>query len=221
MREEICDAAHVLADRGLVGPFGHVSARMDESQILITPAVPLATVTPAELLMVALDADVLASRVPKEAWIHMAIYQARPDVGAVARAIPESTFSAGAAFDELRPLHGQASWLGPVVHVHPVPRLLRDRSAAEAAAQTLGRSDAMILRGNGAVTVAATPGLAVARMHLLDTACRVRLAVDGPVQELGADDIAAWRDAQDPLLERLWRNLADESHIPHRRKENA
>ena len=93
-----------------------------------------------------------------ETWAHLAIYRARPDVGAAVRAQPESAFAASAIATELVPLHGQASWLGRRIPVHGSARLLRDRDRAEAAADTLADADAVLLRGNGALTVGADPG---------------------------------------------------------------
>ena len=83
---------------------------------------------------------------------------AGPHVAAVARAQPESTLAVGADATELAPLHGQAAGLGKRIPVHPVPPLLR--SALLAAAATLGETDAIMLRGNSAVTTGYRPGIA-------------------------------------------------------------
>ena len=202
----VAAAARVLAALGLVDAFGHVSARSGET-VLVTPPVALADVDAAELVAVALDAAELPAGAPPETWLHLAVYRARPDVGAVARAQPESAFVIGAQATELAPVHGQAAWLGRRVPVHPVPRLLRTAALGAAAAATLGDADGMVLRGNGAVTVGVHPGIAVARMHLLDTACRVRAHAHDPVY-LDDEDVAAWRAAAPPLLERLWTHLS-------------
>ncbi len=62
----------------------------------------------------------------------------------------------------------------------------------------------------GAMAAGTTPGAAVARLHLLDDACRVWLQARaaGDPQPLDADDVAAWRAAAPPLLDRLWAHLA-------------
>ena len=156
---------------------------------------------------VPIDATDLPPGAPPETWLHLAVYRARPDVAAVVRAQPEPTLAVGACHDGLAPLHGQAAWLGRRVPVHPVPRLLRTEDLAAAAANTLGDADAMVLRGNGAVTTGSEPGVAVARMHLLATACRVHSAARDPVA-LDDDDIAAWRAVAPSMLARLWRHLA-------------
>ena len=68
-------------------------------------------------------------------------------------------------------------------------------------------ADAMVLRGNGAVSTGTDPGIAVARTQLPATACRTYAAAHDPVP-LDEDDITAWRAAAPPLLARLWLHLA-------------
>ncbi|MFD8221802.1 class II aldolase/adducin family protein [Streptomyces sp. NPDC059697] len=205
---ELVEAAHVLAGLGLVTAFGHVSVR-DGGRMLITPPKELDLVVPGELIEVPLTADTLPAGTPPEAWGHLAVYRARPDVTAVARAQPEAILAAGAVTDRITPLHGQAAWLGASIPVHDDAHLLRSAERAERAARTLGASDALVLRGNGGITTGTAPGQAVARMWLLDAACRVHLAAHGagPVTTLSPEEIAAWRTAAPPLLERLWAHL--------------
>jgi ribulose-5-phosphate 4-epimerase/fuculose-1-phosphate aldolase len=202
----IVEAARVLAALGLVDAFGHVSVR-DGDALRITPPTALDQANAADVVHVPLDVTELPPGAPPETWLHLAIYRARPDVAAITRAQPEDTLAVGADQTELAPLHGQAAWLGRRIPVHPVPRLLRTVELAGAAAATLGEADAMVLRGNGAVTTGSSPGIAVARMHLLATACRVHAATHHPVP-LDEDDITAWRTAAPPLLHRLWLHLA-------------
>lgn len=207
-RGEVAHAARVLACRGLVTAFGHVSARVGDA-VVITPAAALDGVTAGALLTVALDAAELPAGAAPETWAHLAVYRARPDVAAVARAQPEAAFAAAAISTELVPLHGQACWLGRRVPVHEPARLLRSAELAAAAAATLGDADALLLRGNGALTTGPSAGVAVARMWLLDAACRVRLATAGhDARPLDDAEVEAWRRAGPPLLERLWRHLA-------------
>ena len=213
LRGEIAQAAHVLARLGLVTSFGHVSARAG-TVMLITPAADLATVTEASLVEVPLTATALSPAAlppdaPAEAWAHLALYQARPDAAAIARAQPPSAFAAAAVTSELVPLHGQAAWLGVSVPVHGSATLLRAPALAQQAARSLPAGEALLLRGNGALTLGDTPGLAVTRMWLLAAACEVFLAARaaGPVTPLTADEIAAWRAAGAGLLPRLWQHL--------------
>ncbi len=208
----------MLARLGLVTAFGHVSARAGEAgaageAMLITPAADLAGVTAAELIEVPLATEgPLPPGAPAEAWAHLALYQVRPDAAAVARAQPASTFAAAAAVSVMVPLHGQAAWLGEAVPVHDEAALLRSADQAGRAARSLPDGEALLLRGNGALTLGATPGIAVARMWLLAVACDVylkALAASGanPVTPLSAAEIASWRAVSGELLPRLWQHL--------------
>jgi HCOMODA/2-hydroxy-3-carboxy-muconic semialdehyde decarboxylase len=208
LRVEIADAARALAALDLVTAFGHVSAR-DGERMLVTPAAPLDEVRAGDLVAVPLDTTTLPAGAPAESWLHLAVYAARPDVSAIARAQPPTAYAAAAASSALPTLYGQASWLGRTVPVHDDARLLRARDLAAAAARTLGGRDAVLLRGNGAATTATTPGLAVTRMWLLSGACHAWLAATaaGAVRALTDAEVDAWRAVQDELLPRLWRHL--------------
>jgi ribulose-5-phosphate 4-epimerase/fuculose-1-phosphate aldolase len=215
LRGEVAGAANVLARLGLVTAYGHVSARAGES-MLITPAAHLACVTPSGVIQVPLAATTLPAGAPAEAWAHLALYRARPDAAAIARAQPPGAFAVAAAVTMMVPLHGQAAWLGESVPVHDDAALLRSPDQAERAARCLPAGEALLLRGNGAITLGASPGLAVARMWLLAAACDVYLAAlaasgaasgAGPVTPLSAGEIASWRAVGGELLPRLWQHL--------------
>jgi ribulose-5-phosphate 4-epimerase/fuculose-1-phosphate aldolase len=223
----VAEAANVLARLGLVTAYGHVSARAGEF-MLITPAADLAGVTGSEVLRVPMTAPALPAGVPAEGWAHLALYRARPDAAAIARAQPASAFAVTAVVKSLPVLHGQAAWLGAPVPVHQGAELLRRPDLAERAARAFGAGEALLLRGNGALTLGATPGIAVARMWLLAAACEVYLAAAAAtaamttaataaaaataatashLTALSPGEIASWRAAGDELLPRLWQHL--------------
>jgi HCOMODA/2-hydroxy-3-carboxy-muconic semialdehyde decarboxylase len=211
-RRDLVEAAHVLSRLGLVTAYGHVSARAGAS-MLITPATDLGTVTEPTVVEVPLAASSLPPAAPAEAWAHLALYRARPDAGSIARAQPASAFAAAATTTSLTPLHGQAAWLGESVPVHDSAHLLRSAELAERAARTLPTGEALLLRGNGALTLGATPGVAVARMWLLAAACDAFVATraTGRVIPLTVEEIASWRAVGDELLPRLWQHLRERS----------
>src|SRR5271154_4231940 len=89
----VAEAANVLARLGLVTAYGHVSARAGEA-MLITPAADLAEVMASQVIEVPLTVTPpLPAGVPAEAWAHLALYRARPDAAAIARAQPVSGFA--------------------------------------------------------------------------------------------------------------------------------
>jgi HCOMODA/2-hydroxy-3-carboxy-muconic semialdehyde decarboxylase len=219
--------------------------------MLITPAADLAQITVADLVEVELSAASLPPGAAAESWAHLAVYQARPDVAAIARAQPPAGFAAAAALSAgigptgpagpadgdgadtarspgavpaagrpepgpaagvpvLPLLHGQACWLGQRVPVHQDARLLRSGELAAAAASALGSSDALLLRGNGALTCGASPGLAAARMWLLAVACETWLAAAacGTPRPMERAEAESWRAVAGELLPRLWLHLS-------------
>jgi ribulose-5-phosphate 4-epimerase/fuculose-1-phosphate aldolase len=223
LRGEVAEAARVLARLGLVTAFGHVSARAGDS-MLITPAADLAGVTAASVIEVPLEAQALPAGAPAEAWAHLALYRARPDAAAIARAQPATAFAVAAVVTVMVPVHGQAAWLGESVPVYGDAALLRSADRAERAASCLPAGEALLLRGNGALTLGADPGLAVARMWLLAAACDVYLTAlsasgvssgvssgagsgANPVTALSDGEIASWRSVGGELLPRLWEHL--------------
>ena len=211
LRGEVAEAARVLARLGLVTAFGHVSAWAGDS-MLITPAADLAGVTAASVIEVPLAVRALPAGAPAEAWAHLALYRARPDAAAIARAQPAAAFAVAAVTTVMVPVHGQAAWLGESVPVYDDAALLRSADRAERAASCLPAGEALLLRGNGALTLGATPGLAVARMWLLAAACDVYLAAlaasgASPVTTLSDGEIASWRAVGGELLPRLWEHL--------------
>ncbi|HVQ93810.1 MAG TPA: class II aldolase/adducin family protein [Mycobacteriales bacterium] len=213
LRAELVEAARALSALGLVTAYGHVSARVG-AEVLITPAGDLATATESTVVSLALDAVALPPGAPAETWAHLALYRARPDAAAVARAQPPATFAVAARVDAVRPLHGQAAWLGERVPVHDDARLLRSAELAGPAAASLPAGEALLLRGNGALTLGATPGLAVARMWLLAAACAVHLDAGPAARPLSTVEIESWRAVGAELLPRLWAHLRRRAAAP-------
>jgi HCOMODA/2-hydroxy-3-carboxy-muconic semialdehyde decarboxylase len=199
--DEVIPAARALARHGLVDAFGHVSARKEDT-FSITPPVALGTLTADDpLLDVPVEAGELPDGVPKEAWIHAEIFRRRSDVGGICRAQP----GAVNATVTIRACHGQGALVGATVPVHDDARLVRARELGEAVAASLGDGEAIVLRGNGAVTAASSPGIAMALMYILEASARVNLAARAT--PLSADEIASWRAAGPELLRRLWEHL--------------
>jgi ribulose-5-phosphate 4-epimerase/fuculose-1-phosphate aldolase len=200
-------AARALAAHGLVDAFGHVSTR-DGEVALITPAVPMAAVTDAaELVELPLgELDELPAGAPKEAWIHWAIYRRRPEVGAICRGQPASPLAVAAVADELPAVLGQGAIAGAPVPVYGDSRLVRDRDRALELAEAMGEAPSLIMRGNGALASASTPGRAMARLYLLERSAEtwLRAAAIGEPRPLSAEEAAAWQGAGEELLERLW-----------------
>jgi HCOMODA/2-hydroxy-3-carboxy-muconic semialdehyde decarboxylase len=209
---ELATAGRALHLAGLVNAFGHVSTRIDETKLLLTPPRPLGGLTEDQFIEIDTNVSELPPGVPRETWIHVAIAKARPDVGAICRAQPPSTSAAAAALSAIAPLHGQGALLGPVVPVFQNARLIRDPDLGKQVAATLGDGYACVLKGNGAVTVGRNVGEAVARMWILEESCRLTLAASAaglmPVA-LTEEEQNAWFATGAELLDRIWDYLAN------------
>ncbi|MFI9381746.1 class II aldolase/adducin family protein [Kutzneria sp. NPDC052558] len=207
--DDLTRAGHALDAAGLVTAFGHVSARISDEELIITPPRPLGALAGGKFPHLSISASELPADAPREAWLHTAIAAIRPDVGAVCRAQPPAVAATAALGIPLVPLHGQGALLGPIVPIFHNSRLVRERAIARELAAALGRACAIVLRGNGAVTVGATVPEAVARMWILEETAKLTLAVapHGPVRPLPAEEQAAWARTGSELLNRIWHHL--------------
>ena len=207
-------AGRVLAAERLVSAFGHVSVR-DGDDLVITPPTPLSRVNPHRCVRIPLDSLDLPVGTPREAWLHLTIYRSRPEVRAICRAQPEIATALGSTDRPIVPLHGQGAFCGPEVVVFDDAQSIRKSARAVRLAEALGDQNAVILRGNGAVTVGVDIGRATARMWVLEMSARMNAAASaaGTVRPLSPEDQHAWRATESELLGRLWRHLA-RTHAP-------
>jgi HCOMODA/2-hydroxy-3-carboxy-muconic semialdehyde decarboxylase len=89
--------------------------------------------------------------------------------------------------------------------------LVRDDEAASGVAATLADSRAVVLRGNGAVTVGGTVEEATVLCWFLEEAARVELALQqldaGSAPELTDDEATRRATWEGGLLDRIWTYL--------------
>ncbi len=93
--------------------------------------------------------------------------------------------------------------------VYDDARLIRGREAGEKLAERLGDAGGIIMRGNGAVTVAKSVGAAVARMWVLEASAafnRTAAAVGTP-RVLNEEEFSYWESVSEEILERIWSYL--------------
>lgn len=205
-RDSIVAAARAFAKLGYVHAFGHVSIRT-EAGMLITPTrPPFVEQSPADLLTVGLDGTVIAGdarRRPIEAFLHAAIYVARPDAGAICRthAPHASAVTASAAVPPIR--HGFGGMAERVAFLDEVD-LVHDPASGRRAAAALGECDAMILRGNGVLAVGADVGEAAARMWSLEERCSFDALCRGCGVAFSPDDLAARKRWYAAEAGRVW-----------------
>jgi ribulose-5-phosphate 4-epimerase/fuculose-1-phosphate aldolase len=175
--ETLAAACRILAGEGLSEAFGHVSARIGDRRILISPAGPGLVTGAGDLLEVELDgASAPGPAVPREVHIHLGVYRARPDVGGVCRFHPPGGMAFSTLGAELLPTTAYGAFVGPRVPVQATSGLVRSAAAGDALAATLGTGAAVLLRGFGAVTVGAGVEQAAVRAVFLEREATTWLA---------------------------------------------
>lgn len=205
-------AGRALARAELVTAYGHCSARIDDDRFVVSPTRPLGLVGPNDpCLEVALDQP-LPPGAAGEVRIHQAVYRQRADVGGICRAQPPSVMTLSVARLSPRARHGNSSYFAPAPPLWDDPSLVRDEASASRVADALADARAIVLRGNGAVTVGASIEEAVVLCWFLEDAARVELDLqrlgDGQLSELSEDEAARRATWEGGLMDRMWSYLA-------------
>lgn len=217
-RKDIAVAARAFCRLNYVHAFGHVSARLDHS-LLITPTrPPLAIQSAGDIIEVDFDGKVVlgdAAVRPIEVFLHIGIYKVRAEVRAICRT--------HAPYASIWPSNGEApaiqhgfGGIAGVVATYDPCDLVHTPDLGADAAVHLGSAEALILRGNGALTVGRNLGEAAARMWGLEERCAQAWRQGTNRAPFSAEDLAArsrWYPAE---MERIWTWLkylgSDDAH---------
>ena len=176
LNEDIIAASRILSREGLVQGFGHVSARIPDSDLfVITPRIALELVEPGQLVVVNLQGQVLEAPAPPsfETALHTAIFNARPDVNAITRIHARTANIFSVTDTPLDAVHNHGSFFSGGVPVFRTIDLISTRELGEDAATALGDAAAVLLQGNGQATVGRTIPEAVMMAIYLEEAAQV------------------------------------------------
>jgi L-fuculose-phosphate aldolase len=177
LRSQIAQAARKLHAAGWVANHdGNVSARIGRDRFAITPtAVSKAEVDESMLVVIDSAGKVIegARKPPGETELHLAAYRARPDVDAVLHAHPPFATAFGASRTPLEPicLPEAVASLG-YIPLAPFG-MPRSPQAVEAVSRCASEADAMLLPGNGALTLGPDVALCFLRMELVEHLAKV------------------------------------------------
>jgi ribulose-5-phosphate 4-epimerase/fuculose-1-phosphate aldolase len=212
LKQDIVSACRILSQQKLVEGFGHVSARIaGTDHFLITPRIGLALVKKTELLTMNLAGAVIdgAQPAPFEAWLHAAIMKAKPRVNAIARIHARGANIFSVADRKLEPVHNHGSFFAGGVPVFSKPDLISNETLGTEVADALGDQPAILLRGNGQVTVGRTIPEAVMMAIYLEEAAQIlygALQIGTPIPLTLTENQQRQTEALPPVdLERAWR----------------
>ena len=217
--DDLVDANHILAQRGVVDAFGHISARHNlyPDQFLLARNMAPAQVQAADIVAFALDGtplDAEGRRVYLERFIHGEIYRARPDVMAIVHSHSPSVvpFSVVKSL-RFRPACHMCGFLGAGADIFEIrdtggpatDLLIRDARLGKALAHSLGTANAVLMRGHGSTVVG--PSVPVAVYRAVYTEVNARLVAEavrlGPVEYLTPEEADAAL-AIEKEIERPW-----------------
>ena len=217
LKKDLVSACRILSREKLVQGFGHVSARIiDSDRFIITPRISLALVSEAELLTMNLNGEVVDGNHPGpfEAALHAAIMRMKPRVNAITRIHARVANIFSVTDRKLEPVHNHGSFFTGGVPVFYQPDLISTAELGEEVATTIGDQPAVLLRGNGQVTVGRTVPEAVMMAIYLEEAAEIlygALQIGTPIP-LTIDEAAKRQvEALPPVdLERAWNYFKDQ-----------
>jgi L-fuculose-phosphate aldolase len=202
LREELCELARVLYERGHNAPGdGNLSARLSERYLLCTPTMRhKGRLLPTEVVKVAArDGRVVDSsqKASSEIRMHLAIFAARPDVGAIIHAHSPNTVAlsvAGVSMD--RPVVPEA-----ILALGGIPTVPYQSPTTEDVAQAVlgfvACHDAFVLERHGPVALGRTLAEAFNRLEVIEHTAKIT------VQALAAGGAAPIPDAEAENLRRM------------------
>lgn len=184
-REEMVAHGRSLFDRGLAtGSSGNLSVRIDDGMLVTPTDVSLGALDPAAISHLSADGTLLdGARPSKEAFLHRAIYRARPQAGGIVHlhATHSAAVSCMAGLDEddcLPPLTAYfVMKIGrlPLVPYHrPGDETLADAIRAIAPGQP-----AMLLANHGPIVSGASLRAAMNRIEELEETAKLFLLLRG------------------------------------------
>jgi L-fuculose-phosphate aldolase len=159
IRTAIAEAGRDLETAGLVqGTSGNLSVRDPLSgSVAITPSgVPYRRIRPADVLLVSAAGDLEDGdhRPSSELGMHLELYRARPDVGAVVHTHSPWATTWAVLGREIPAVHYVIAPMGDTLRVAPYATYGSPELAASVVA-TLGADNGVLLAGHGVVTVGA------------------------------------------------------------------
>jgi L-fuculose-phosphate aldolase len=198
LREAICRATRTLYERGHNAPLdGNVSARLGDGFLCTPSAVHKGQLAPSRVVRLAPDGSPVdrSNKPSSELAMHLAIYRARPDVGAIVHAhSPHAVALTVAGLDlERLPIPEAITAFG---RIPTVPYASPTTTALADAALPYARElDAFILERHGPVCLGPTVDEALWRLEVLEHTARIVVLAHslGGARPMPEDEVARLR----------------------------
>ncbi len=176
LKRDLVSACRILSQKKLVEGFGHISARIPNTELfLITSRIGLALIEETDLLTLNFQGEIVDGHreAPFETWLHTTIMKTKPRVNAITRIHARVANMFSVTDRKLEPVHNHGSFFAGGVPVFQTPDLISTEKLGNEVAQALADKPAILLRGNGQVTVGRTIPEAVMMAIYLEEAAEV------------------------------------------------
>jgi HCOMODA/2-hydroxy-3-carboxy-muconic semialdehyde decarboxylase len=176
----------------LVHGYGHVSARAPDGQtVLMNPRMaPGLVKSPLDILRISTNGTAPPERkrknrplrapgdarrqAPVELFAHTEVYRARPDVHAICRFHGKFASVMSVLRKPLRPVHELALAAGREIQIFDSAELISTPEIGRQLARKLGDARALLMRGNGQLTVGASVEEAVVNAIMVETSAELQ-----------------------------------------------
>lgn len=177
LRAELAAISRLLHQQGWVANHdGNASIRLDGNQLACTPtAVSKRLIQEEDIITVDLAGQKLSGtgRPFSELNLHLAAYNARPEVKAVVHAHPVYATAFGTSGTPIAPTFLPEAVVSLGLEIPTVPLAMPGEAAASALTPLLGRADAFLLAGNGVLALGADLEQAYLRLELVEHLCKI------------------------------------------------
>jgi len=183
---DLAAASRILAERGVVDAFGHISHRHPDApdRYFMSTSMAPALVTPDDIIEYNLDSDPCNANGRGsflERFIHGEIYKARPDINSIVHSHSPSVIPFGLVDEKMRAMFHNAAFLAAGVPVFDISAkfgatnmLVCDGPKGIAFAESLGDKDIALMRAHGSVACGPTLQMAVFRAVYTEVNSRVQ-----------------------------------------------
>ena len=202
---DLAAASRILAERGVVDGFGHVSLRHPDApdRYLMSRALAPALVTPDDIIEYDLDSNACNAEGRGgflERFIHGEIFKARPDINSVVHSHSPSVVPFGLVGVDMRAMFHNAAFIAAGVPVFDIAEkfgatdmLVSDGDKGVALAETLADKDIAMMRAHGSVACGPTLQTAVFRAVYTEVNARIQhwtaaLGAGGPIAALSEEE---------------------------------
>jgi ribulose-5-phosphate 4-epimerase/fuculose-1-phosphate aldolase len=214
LKKKLAMSSRMLFNSGLVDYSGHISARIPGSdRLLILPhPVSRATVVADDMVVTDFEGKLIEGKykAPSEVYMHARAYKARSDIQSVAH-LHNHMVAVLSMVD--KPFYPASSNPGAFFGSGPMPiymdpALIHSVEQGDAVARTLGKGDAVMLRGHGSMVVGqAIEWVFAACVDLEEAASRFyKASLLGPVRVYNEDETQRTIKARrkDSVVQKIW-----------------